>query len=300
MIITIEGPTGAGKSAIALELAQALQTEIISCDSRQIYRYLDIGTAKVDSSSRELVKHHLLDIVDPDQSYNAGNFVKDASAIIEGLEARGNIAILCGGTGMYIKSLLEGLFEHPQLDPTIRESLNLRLQNEGLPALYQELNSVDPVFALRIGSNDPQRTLRGLEIFQATGKSITQHWAEQHKSQAFDAFRILIAPPRAELYQNIDTRMAQMVERGLLSEIEKLLDMGYTWQDPGLNSLGYKEFRAHFEDHQSVEECADLAAQHHRNYAKRQMTWYRKVTFDLTYEDSRISLSDILRVLEAR
>ena len=300
MIITIEGPTGAGKSAIALELAQALQTEIISSDSRQIYRYLDIGTAKVDSSASELVKHHLLDIVDPHQSYNAGNFVKDATAIIEGLEARGKIPILCGGTGMYIKSLLEGLFEHPELDPALRKKLNLRLQNEGLPALYEELNSVDPVFALRIGSNDPQRTLRGLEIFQATGKSITQHWAEQHKSQAFDTFRILIAPPRAELYQNIDARMAQMVERGLLSEIEKLLDMGYTWQDPGLNSLGYKEFRAHFEDHQSVEECADLAAQHHRNYAKRQMTWYRKVTFDLTYEDSRISLSDILRVLEAR
>ena len=300
MIITIEGPTGAGKSAIALELAQALQTEIISCDSRQIYRYLDIGTAKVDSSARELVKHHLLDIVDPDQSYNAGNFVKDATAIIEGLEARGKIPILCGGTGMYIKSLLEGLFEHPELDPALRKKLNLRLQNEGLTALYAELNSIDPVFALRIGSNDPQRTLRGLEIFQATGKSITQHWAEQHKSQTFDAFRILIAPPRAKLYQNIDARMAQMMERGLLSEIEKILHMGYTWQDPGLNSLGYKEFRAHFEDHQSVEECADLAAQHHRNYAKRQMTWYRKVTFDLTYEDSRISLSDILRVLEAR
>jgi len=300
MIITIEGPTGAGKSAIALELAQALQTEIISCDSRQIYRYLDIGTAKVDSSARQLVQHHLLDIVDPDQSYNAGNFVKDASAIIEGLEARGKIPILCGGTGMYIKSLLEGLFEHPELDPALRKKLNLRLQNEGLTALYAELNSIDPVFALRIGSNDPQRTLRGLEIFQATGKSITQHWAEQHKSQTFDAFRILIAPPRAKLYQNIDARMAQMMERGLLSEIEKILHMGYTWQDPGLNSLGYKEFRAHFEDHQCTEECANLAAQHHRNYAKRQMTWYRKVTFDLTCEDPRISLSNVLRALNAR
>ncbi|HQQ67965.1 MAG TPA: tRNA (adenosine(37)-N6)-dimethylallyltransferase MiaA [Candidatus Cloacimonadota bacterium] len=300
MIITVEGPTGAGKSAIALELAQALQTEIISCDSRQVYRYLDIGTAKVDYSARELVKHHLLDIVDPNQSYNAGNFVKDATAVIKQLQEKGKTPILCGGTGMYIKSLLEGLFEHPPLDPAIRKKLKLRLQNEGLAALYAELCFIDPPFSLRIGPNDPQRTLRGMEIYLATGKSITQHWAEQHKSKAFDAFRILIAPPRDVLYQRINARMTQMLERGLLSEIKMLLEMDFTWHDPGLNSLGYKEFRAHFEDHGSAEECAALAAQHHRNYAKRQMTWYRKVTFDLTCDNPRISLSDVLRALKAR
>lgn len=298
MIITIEGPTGAGKSAIAIELAEALDTEIISCDSRQIYRYLNIGTAKVDAASQLRIKHHLIDIINPDQSYNAGRFAADAARIIQELESRGKTPILCGGTGLYIRSLLQGLFEHPEIDPAIREKLRQRLHTEGIASLYAELLKIDPSFASGISSNDSQRVLRGLEIYYGTHKTLSEHWAAQNKTNRFQAYRILIAPPRDTLYQRINTRLAEMLSEGLVDEIHSVLNQGYRWTDPGLNSLGYKEFRAHFETGKSKEQCSLLAAQHHRNYAKRQMTWYRKVTFDLTCDSSCLSLSDVLKAVQ--
>ena len=299
MIITIEGPTGAGKSSLAIELAKALDTQIISSDSRQVYRYLDIGTAKVKQAQQKEIKHHLIDIINPDQSYNAGLFAADASAIIAKLRQEDKIPIICGGTGLYIRSLLEGLFQHPAIDTAIREGLRLRLHVEGLSELYSELSKLDPSFAQRIGPKDPQRTLRGLEIFQATGKTISQHWAEQNNKNAYNAFRILIMPPREQLYEKINLRLREMVEQGLPEEILSVLERGYSWDDPGLNSLGYKEFRPHFDGDASIAECAILAAQHHRNYAKRQSTWYRKVSFDLTIPSSCFNLSDVLRAIHA-
>ena len=299
MIITIEGPTGAGKSSLAVELASVLATEIISCDSRQVYRHLDIGTAKVDAETQTKVKHHLIDIIDPKQSYNAGAFVGDAEAIIKDLEARGKVPILCGGTGLYVRSLLEGLFEHPPIDPGLRAGLRARLETEGIGTLYSELEEIDPSFAMKISPRDSQRVLRGLEIFEATGKPLSAHWAEQQRIPRYQAFRILVAPPRDLLYQKIDSRLLQMLEMGLLDEISGLLKMGYSFNDAGLKTMGYNEFKDHFLSAVPAEDCALLAAQHHRNYAKRQMTWYRKVTFDLTLASHCFSLSDVLRALNA-
>ncbi|MDD5408355.1 MAG: tRNA (adenosine(37)-N6)-dimethylallyltransferase MiaA, partial [Candidatus Cloacimonas acidaminovorans] len=272
-VITIEGATASGKSALAIVLAEALNTEIISADSRQVYRYLDIGTAKVTKEEQKRVKHHLIDIINPDETYNAGAFVKDASLIIEKLHSEGKIPVICGGTGLYIKALLKGLFFLPPLPQEIRQNLKQRLKEEGLEALYTDLKSLDPLFAEKISENDLQRILRGLEVAIGTGIPLSEHWQKQKSSCKYNAFRILIDIPRLELYQRINQRIEKMLAQGLLAEIENLFALGYDENSPGLNCLGYKEFLPYFKKEAGLEECILLAAQHQRNYAKRQVTW---------------------------
>ena len=288
-VITIEGATASGKSALAIVLAEALNTEIISADSRQVYRYLDIGTAKVTKEEQKRVKHHLIDIINPDETYNAGAFVKDASLIIEKLHSEGKIPVICGGTGLYIKALLKGLFFLPPLPQEIRQNLKQRLKEEGLAALYAELKSLDPLFADKISENDTQRILRGLEVAIGTGIPLSEHWQKQKSSCKYNAFRILIDIPRPELYQRINQRIEKMLAQGLLAEIENLFALGYDENSPGLNCLGYKEFLPYFKKEAGLEECILLAAQHQRNYAKRQVTWYRKGNFDLVISPSEIT-----------
>lgn len=297
-VITIEGPTASGKSALALALAENLGSQIISADSRQVYRYLNIGTAKPNLEEQRRVRHHLIDIIDPSQSYNAGAFTKDARIIIENLNQKGIVPIVCGGTGLYIRALLQGLFELPEQDPALREYLQNRLKTEGLNSLFAELQQLDPDFAMKISSNDPQRILRGLEVALGTGIPLSEHWRRQNRATRLTAFRILIDPLRAWLYKRIDKRMRLMIENGLLDEITELLKMGYDFHSPGLNSLGYKEFIPAFENRASLQDCTDLAAQHHRNYAKRQVTWYRKCSFDLTLDSSAITISEMIRRFE--
>ena len=288
-VITIEGATASGKSALAIVLAEALNTEIISADSRQVYRYLDIGTAKVTKEEQKRVKHHLIDIINPDETYNAGAFVKDASIIIEKLHSEGKIPVICGGTGLYIKALLKGLFSLPPLPQEIRQNLKQRLKEEGLAALYAELKSLDPLFAEKISENDTQRILRGLEVAIGTGIPLSEHWQKQKSSCKYNAFRILIDIPRPELYQRINQRIEKMLAQGLLAEIENLFALGYDENSPGLSCLGYKEFLPYFKKEAGLEECILLAAQHQRNYAKRQVTWYRKGNFDLVISPSGIT-----------
>lgn len=288
-VITIEGATASGKSALAIVLAEALNTEIISADSRQVYRYLDIGTAKLTKEEQKRVKHHLIDIINPDETYNAGAFVKDASLIIEKLHSEGKIPVICGGTGLYIKALLKGLFFLPPLPQEIRQNLKQRLKEEGLAALYAELKILDPLFAEKISENDTQRILRGLEVAIGTGIPLSEHWQKQKSSCKYNAFRILIDIPRPELYQRINQRIEKMLAQGLLAEIENLFALGYDENSPGLNCLGYKEFLPYFKKEAGLEECILLAAQHQRNYAKRQVTWYRKGNFDLVISPSGIT-----------
>lgn len=288
-VITIEGATASGKSALAIVLAEALNTEIISADSRQVYRYLDIGTAKVTKEEQKRVKHHLINIINPDETYNAGAFVKDASLIIEKLHSEGKIPVICGGTGLYIKALLKGLFFLPPLPQEIRQNLKQRLKEEGLAALYTDLKSLDPLFAEKISENDSQRILRGLEVAIGTGIPLSEHWQKQKSSCKYNAFRILIDIPRPELYQRINQRIEKMLAQGLLAEIENLFALGYDENSPGLNCLGYKEFLPYFKKEAGLEECILLAAQHQRNYAKRQVTWYRKGNFDLVISPSGIT-----------
>jgi tRNA dimethylallyltransferase len=300
MIITIEGPTAAGKTAFALQLAKALNTEIINADSRQVYRYMDIGTAKPNREELTAVPHHLIDIIEPNQSFNAGCFVKDADNLIAQLQAAGKTPIVCGGTGLYIRSLVEGLFEHPPIDPALRAELKTQLYEQGQRAMYARLQEVDPAFAARISEHDPQRILRGLEVYLGTGKSISAHWLAQKRDPRHQAVRILLTLPRDELYLRINSRVHHMLNTGLLAEIEGLLLRGYTWHDPGLRTMGYKEFQPCLEAGIPAADCALLVAQHHRNFAKRQLTWYRNCRFDLTICPHSFSLSDILREIQTR
>lgn len=301
-IIVIEGPTAAGKSKLALELAVAMNTEIISADSRQIYRFLDIGTAKPSKAELSSIPHHLVDIINPDESYNAGLFCQAATRLIQDLQTKGKVPIICGGTGMYIKSLLEGLFNMPARDletetgldaQAVRQQLRSVCEANGLASLYAELLRIDPDAAAKISSSDSHRILRALEIYNLTGKPISKHWREQQSNAAFQPFRILVDAPRDVLYSRINQRVEDMVQNGLPDEIQIILNKGYSWDAAGFNSVGYKEFRPYFEARLPLRQCVEQTQQHTRNYAKRQCTWYRKCTFHLTIPCSEISISTI-------
>lgn len=297
-LITLEGPTASGKTELAILLAKELGSEIISADSRQVYRYLDIGTAKPSVEQLQQVKHHLISIIDPSESYNAGRFCADAGNIIEDLNSRGIIPIVCGGTGLYVSSLLTGLFPEIKMDKDIRANLIKRMNQEGLASLFEELKKIDPDFAFRISSNDKQRILRGLEVYYATGIPITKHWKNQTSHNRYHTFRILLQPPREILYPRINNRIQQMIDSGLLNEIEHLFKLGYTPLSPGSNTLGYKEFLPYFLESAPLNQCISLAAQHTRNYAKRQYTWYRKYKFDLTFTSNDYIISEIINIIK--
>ena len=303
-LVTIQGPTASGKSALAQALAMAFGSGIISADSRQVYQGLDIGTAKPTLEEQRQVPHHLIDIIDIKEVYDAGSFARDAAGPIREYASRGLIPIVCGGTGLYVKALLEGICELPPIPGSIKLSLSARIARATSPddrikllnEMHAELRAIDPEFAARVSVTDPQRIIRGLEVWMATGIPLSEHWRQQQPSETYKTFNILIMPPREQLYKRINLRMAQMLESGLIDEIKSLLEQGYTWSDPGLNSLGYKEFKPYLEGTCSLEDAINLAAQHSRNYAKRQVTWYRKLDFDLTIASNELNMS----VLESR
>ena len=299
-LIVIEGPTASGKTALAIELARRLDTEIISADSRQVYRHMDIGTAKPSSSELEAVPHHLISIIEPSQSYNVGLFCEDAGKVVERLHSQGRIPLVCGGTGMYVAGLLKGIFPQPEIPAQIRHNIRQRMAAEGPERMYGELREADPEFAGKISPNDRQRIQRGLKIWAATGISISEHWRRQEREQIYVAYRILLDPPRKELYARINRRMEQMLAAGLADEIKRLLELGYDEHSPGLSSLGYREFLPWLRNSASLQECTSLAAQHSRNYAKRQYTWYRKHKFDLTLGSSEINISSVTELISRR
>lgn len=308
-LLSIEGPTASGKSALAHLSAMAFGSGIISADSRQIYKGLDIGTAKPSVAEQLELPYHLIDIVDIKAIYDAGSFARDAGSLIERYHSEGKLPIVCGGTGLYVKALLDGICELPPIPSRIKHELRARLEavsgdpsarQRELEAMYRQLMELDPWFAQKVSVNDPQRIIRGLEVYLGTGIPLSEHWRRQNPNQRFRAFRILIMPPREELYHRINSRLEQMVKNGLVEEIRSVLAAGYDWKDPGLNSLGYKEFRPYLEGGCALEEALNLAAQHSRNYAKRQITWYRKQDFDLTITSSGLNMSVLVsRISEA-
>ncbi|MFO7896662.1 MAG: tRNA (adenosine(37)-N6)-dimethylallyltransferase MiaA [Candidatus Cloacimonadales bacterium] len=292
-IIIIQGATASGKSKLAIELAQALDSEIISADSRQVYRKLNIGTAKVSPEEQKQVKHHLIDIVDPDEKYSAGRFVDDASEKIFELHAAAKIPLIVGGTGMYVKALLEGLIDIPEADAEVKEKMKKLAAEKSGAELQQMLAQVDAESAERIETNDLQKLLRALEVWEITGKPISQHYQEQRKLNIFRPFRIFLDLDRKILYQRINQRIDEMIDSGLLKEIDNLLQAGYRENDPGLISVGYREFYPWFRGEQSLEESIRLAKKHSRNYAKRQLTWFRRIEYDLTLHPEKINICEI-------
>ena len=274
-VLVLIGPTAVGKTALSLALAERFSCEIVGLDSMQIYRHMDIGTAKATPEERARVPHHLIDVVNPDEEYHVARYVADATEACRQIIARGNRPLLVGGTGLYLKGLLEGLFEIPPVPESVRATLRKRLLEEGRAVLFAELSQCDPESATRIHPNDTHRLLRALEIFLATGQPWSEHLRKQKVQPALsNVLQLGLHCEREVLYERINLRVAQMVEEGLLGEVEKLLAMGY---DPGLKSMqsiGYRHMVQFLKGEWGWDETLFLLARDTRRYAKRQMTWF--------------------------
>lgn len=286
-LMVIVGPTGAGKTALALERAARLGGEIVSADSVQVYVGLDIGSAKPTPEERARVRHWAIDLWAPTEQANAGAWVAVAEAAIADIVARGRVPIVCGGTGLYVRALLEGLADIPPVPEAIQQEIRQRLADEGPRALHAELARVDPETALRLAPGDSQRIARALEVHRATGEPIAR-FQERHRTQRgarYAAHVTGVFPPRDVLERRIATRARRMLDAGLVDEVRALLDAGTPPDAPGLTTLGYREVVAHLLLRPlPADALADALTLAHRRYAKRQLTWWRKTAFDVVVD----------------
>jgi tRNA dimethylallyltransferase len=276
-VLVILGPTCVGKTQASLKLADIINGEIISFDSRQIYRFMDIGTAKPTLEQREKVPHHLIDLISPDKRFTAADYGKKAREIIREIVERKRYPIAVGGSGLYLKALIEGFFEGPKANGKIRERLEREAQRFGEPHLFNRLKEVDPEAAERIHPNDSVRIIRALEVYELTGKPIST-WQQEGKYDPFPMsfIKIGLHLDREKLYQRIDQRVDEMMNRGLLDEVKRLNEMGFTLRLKALKTVGYQELFAYLEGQLNLSEAVEKIKQNTRNYAKRQLTWFRK------------------------
>jgi tRNA dimethylallyltransferase len=276
-ILAIVGATATGKSALAMELAAELGGEIVSADSLQVYRGLDLGTAKPSAADRARVPHHLVDILEPDELYSAGEFARRARAAIVEIEMRGRTPIVVGGSGLYLRALLRGLSPLPPGDPEVRAALRSRLEAEGLAALREELARIDPKTAARLTAGDTQRVLRALEVECVTGRPLSAWLDEQpFGTQAIAAVQIGLTLPRSILYDRIAGRVVWMMEAGWLGEVAGLLQLGLSPRLPAFQAIGYRQLVRHLEGDGSLEQAIAEIVRETRRFAKRQETWFRK------------------------
>ncbi len=282
ILIVILGPTGSGKTDLSIKLADLIPTEIISADSRQIYRELDIGTAKPNSEQLKKVKHHFIDIINPDENYNAGKFGKDARAVSLKILSKNKLPLITGGSGLYIKSLCEGLFDDDMNEEEriritrYRKDLEERLKDVGRESLYKELFLVDPISAEKYNDMNPRRLIRALEYFYFHKIPISESHKKQNTDVPFEPIYFGIDFEREMLYKRINLRTELMWENGLVEETSQVLKSGYSADLNSLNTVGYKEAIDYIEGKISENEAIDLIKQNTRRYAKRQMTWFRK------------------------
>ena len=276
-LIIICGPTGIGKTSFAINLAQKFNGEIISADSMQIYKYLNIGTAKPDKLQLELAKHHLIDFLDPKKDFDVGMFVKKADKLIEQITVQGKTPIVAGGTGLYLKALLHGLFRSKPLDATIVEQLNRELKKKGNIPLFKRLEECDPKAAQTIHPNDSFRVIRALEFYQANNQKISE-WQERHNfnDKRYDFLKIGLYMERDKLYQRINKRVDVMLSSGLLKEVTDLIENGYSLELKSMQSIGYKQMGMFIQDQVDLDEAVRLLKRDTRRYAKRQFTWFNK------------------------
>lgn len=277
-IICVAGPTASGKTELSLYLAEQLSGEILSCDSMQVYRRMDIGTAKPSLEERRGIVHHMMDVAEPWEAMSVGKFTDMAAPVLEDILARGKTAILAGGTGLYMDALIRGNDFAPIPATGVRERLQERAKTEGAAVLLDELRAVDPEAAARLHVADEKRIIRALEVFLETGKTITAHNEETKKiPDRYDPCWIgLDYVNRAELYSRIDRRVDLMLEMGLMEEIRSLLAEGVPPDATALQAIGYKEFLPVLEGKCALEEAAAEVKQSSRRYAKRQLTWFRR------------------------
>ncbi len=280
-VLIIAGPTGVGKTEAAVIVAEELAGEVISADSRQVYRGLEIGTAAPGSDLTERVPHHLVSVRDPRLSWSAGEFASEAVACLKEIVERSRLPIVVGGSGFYIRALTDGLFEEPPVDPEERERVRAglldRLAREGVEALWTELAIIDPRWAERIPATDTQRVIRGLEVFELHGVPLSQLQQSRGSMPLFEADwrQVLIERDRSDLYRMLNERVVSLLDSGWLEEAATLRSEGIPVDAPGLTGLGYDLLYRHLDGELSREEAVERIRQEHRNYAKRQLTWFR-------------------------
>ena len=274
-LLVICGPTASGKSDLAMRLARQLDGEIINADSMQVYRGMDIGTAKPTPGQRAEIPHHLIDIADPGQPFSAADFVKAADAAIRDIGSRGKRIIVAGGTGLYIRALLKGLVDSPRGADEFRQMMRAEASSSGNPALLERLRQVDPELAERIHPNNLVRIIRALEVHHLTGVPLSRHQQEHGFSgQRYLSLQIAIRVERPLLYRRIDERVDRMLGQGLLREVQQLLDAGYSPETKAMRAIGYKEMAAHLAGAHDLDEAIRLIKRDSRHYAKRQLTWF--------------------------
>jgi len=277
-LIIILGPTCVGKSGTAIKIAKIFNGEIINCDSMQVYRGFDIGTDKIPFGQRENIPHHLLDIISPSTQFTAADFIRLALKAIEKIHKKNKLPIITGGTGLYLKALLDGLFPEGKSDPNIRKRLEAEAEERGLESLSEKLKTIDPQYAEKIGNNDKYRIIRALEVFEATNKTMSAHFAHtQSFVEDFHILKIGLKIDRQILYTNIEKRVDKMFSGGLVNEVKCLLEKGVSEESAPFRALGYKHVLKFLKKELNLEEAKRLTKQDTRHYAKRQMTWFRKM-----------------------
>lgn len=293
-LIVIAGPTAVGKTAVAIELAKKLSTEIISADSRQFFREMAIGTAKPTSEELSQAKHHFVDSHSITESFSVGDFEKEGLALLDDIFKTHGTAILVGGSGLYIKAICEGFDELPTASPGVRERLNQEFKDKGITWLQQKLKSADPIYYERVDLNNPQRLIRALEVFESTGKPFSSYRKAAANERPFKSIKIGLNLPRKILYQRIDLRVDEMVKQGLVDEVRSLLPYRHL---SALNTVGYSELFDYFDGKTDFETAISLIKQNTRRFAKRQLTWFRKDKDILWFQPDEPDL--INKIIEA-
>ena len=306
-LVILTGPTAAGKSDLSLALAEAINGEIISADSMQVYRGMDIGSAKLPKEERRGIPHHLLDVKDPTESFDVAEFVRLAEEAAEGIYARGKIPILVGGTGFYLQAFLKGIdFSEGDPDTPLRDEMTALAEREGRDAVYGLLQKEDPDAAAALHPNNLKRVIRALEYRRLTGRSITEANREQLEMTSLYNFAYFVLTlPREVLYERIDCRVDKMFDAGLIEEVQDLMKSGFGNGTTALQAIGYKEVLEALEGRCTMEEAREAVKRGTRHYAKRQLTWFRRENDTIwldksTFADENAVLEEILRILREK
>lgn len=299
-ILTILGPTASGKTKVSLEIADIIKGEIISADSRQIYRFMDIGTAKPGLEERKKVPHHLIDIVNPDEYFSAADYSNRAREAIKNILGRVKEPIIVGGSGLYLRALFRGIFKGPGKDEEVRSKLKDRAEKFGIDSLYEELEKKDPEAARKIGPHNLVRIIRALEVYELTGKRISDLQKKgEYPPEEHNFIKIGLELDREQLYQRIELRVEQMIKAGLVDEVKNLKKKGYDPRFAPLRTFGYKEIFQYLDGKITLKQAKENVKLETRHYAKRQITWFKKEEGILWIDAEKENLTDeILRIFK--
>lgn len=277
-LIVVAGPTASGKTGLAIDIANYTGGEIVNADSMQIYRYMDIGSAKPTKEERAKAVHHMIDFLEPDSEYSVADYTEDAHKVIADIVSRGKMPVMCGGTGLYINSVVNDVsFGEVETDYNLREELRKAAEEKGGEYLIEMLREFDPISAERLHPNNLKRVIRAIEFYKLTGVPISEHQEETKKQKSrYNPLMMCIEWDREVLYDRINKRVDMMLEGGLIDEVKKLRDMGYTKDLNSMQGIGYKEVMDYLDGKYTLDETVEIIKQSSRRYAKRQMTWFRR------------------------